>query len=70
MKKKLNVKDLSDSELNGQLDDTYKELREQRFQYAMTKTVENPSIFRELKRKIAMLQTVRRERELQAANQK
>lgn len=67
MKKKLNIKDLSDSEIQTQLDEAYKELREQRFQYAMAKSVENPSIFKVLKRKIAVFKTAQRERELTAS---
>lgn len=69
MSKKLNIKDLSDAEIDSQLEETYRELREQRFQLAVAKTVENPSVFKTLRRKIAALKTVQHERKLKPASE-
>jgi large subunit ribosomal protein L29 len=65
--KKVNTKDLKDSDILAQVNEARKELREQRFQYAVTRSFEsNPKIIRNLKRKIARLLTEQREREIKA----
>ncbi len=67
MKKKANIKDLKDNEILTQVNETSKELRELRFNYAITRSFEsNPKIIRTLKRKIAKLLTEKREREIKA----
>jgi len=62
MKKKINVHELSDSEIDTQLEDSYKQLRESRFQIAVTRALENTKVMRDLRKKIALLHTVKNER--------
>lgn len=67
MKKKVILKDLKDTDILTQVNDARKELRELRFNYAITRSFEsNPKIVRNLKRKIAKLLTEKREREIKA----
>lgn len=63
MKKKL--KDIKDTEIIGQLVEARKELRSQRFQFAVARSLENPKSIRNLKKKIARLLTLKREREIE-----
>lgn len=65
MKRKKDWKDISDSEILEQLKEARKDLRQLRFDYAVNKTLQNPSQIRNLKKKIARLLTLKRERELQ-----
>lgn len=60
--KKGSLKDLKDTEIVVQLKDARKELREQRFQFAVAKSLENPRRIRTLKKKIAKLLTIQNER--------
>jgi large subunit ribosomal protein L29 len=64
---KLKVADLKDSEIAEQLNEASKQIREQRFQYAIARSLENPKIIRDLKKKVARLKTVQRERVLAKA---
>ena len=64
---KLKVADLKDSEITEQLNEASKQIREQRFQYAIARSLENPKIIRDLKKKVARLKTVQRERVLAQA---
>jgi large subunit ribosomal protein L29 len=61
---KMKLKELQDNEIIQQLDESRKLLRENRFQYAVTRSLENPKIINNLKKKIARLLTIQREREL------
>ena len=62
MKSKL--KDLKDSEIKNEIIKASKEVRNFRFQYATARSLENPKIIRNLKKKIARHLTISREREL------
>ncbi|MCB1140621.1 MAG: 50S ribosomal protein L29 [Leptospiraceae bacterium] len=62
MKAKLH--DLKDNEIIEQLNESRKQLRENRFQYAIARSLENPKVIRNLKKKIARLLTIQREREI------
>ena len=64
---KVKLSDLKDSEISQQLVEATKQIRENRFQYAIARTLENPKIIRDLKKKIARLKTIQRERELSKA---
>jgi large subunit ribosomal protein L29 len=64
---KLKVSDLKDSEIIEQLNEASKQIREQRFQFAIARSLENPKIIRDLKKKVARLKTVQRERVLAKA---
>jgi large subunit ribosomal protein L29 len=69
--KKLKIKELKDAEILAQVNDARKELREARFQYAVSRTLEpNPKVIRNLKRKIARLLTEKREREINSTKAK
>ena len=59
--------DMTDEELNTQLDNARKELRELRFSYAVARSLQNPSRIGQLKRNIARILTVKREKEIKAA---
>ena len=60
------LRELSDDELNEQLDDAREELFNLRFQ-AVTGQLDNPRRVAEVKRGIARVMTVQREREIAAA---
>ena len=62
MKAKLH--DLKDNEILEQLENAKKELREHRFQYAIARSLENPKVISNLKKKVARLLTIQREREI------
>ena len=57
------MRDMTDTELNGELDKMKKELFNLRFQH-VTGQLENPVKMRELKKDIARVKTILREREL------
>jgi len=61
---KMKLSELKDAEISQQLSEASKQIRETRFQFAITRSLENPKIIRELKKKIARLKTIQREREL------
>ncbi len=61
---KVKISELKDAEINEQLLEASKQVREQRFQYAIARSLENPKVIRDLKKKIARLKTIQREREL------
>jgi large subunit ribosomal protein L29 len=58
-------KDMSDTEIKTQLEEARKNLRQLRFDYAVTRSLQNPREIRNLRKKIARLLTLKRERELQ-----
>ena len=57
------IKDLTNEELNQELEDLKKELFNLRFQHA-TNQLDNPRVITEVKRTIARVKTILREREL------
>lgn len=57
------LRDLTDAELNKKLDDSKDELFKLRFQMA-TGQLDNPMKLKEVRRKIAKVKTIIREREL------
>lgn len=64
---KLKIKDIKDVEIVTQLAEARKELRTHRFQYVVARSLENPMVIRNLRKKVARLLTVKREREIAAA---
>jgi large subunit ribosomal protein L29 len=64
---KLKISDLKDSEIIEHLNDATKQIREQRFQFAIARSLENPKIIRDLKKKVARLKTLQKERQLAGA---
>ncbi len=62
MKSKL--RELKDNDIKTEIAKARKEIRNFRFQYATARSLENPKIIRNLKKKIARLLTITREREL------
>ncbi len=60
------IRDMSDAELDGKLKDLKEELFNLRFQ-AATGQLENPMRIPEVRKDIARIKTIARERELQAA---
>lgn len=65
MKRKKDWKDISDTEILEQIKEARKNLRQLRFDFAVNKTLQSSSEIRNLKKKIARLLTLKRERELQ-----
>ena len=57
------IRDLTDMELNQKLDELKAELFNLRFQHA-TNQLDNPKVITEVKRTIAKIKTILREREL------
>ena len=57
------IRDLTDMELNQKLDELKAELFNLRFQHA-TNQLDNPRVITEVKRTIAQIKTILREREL------
>ncbi|HEV8633287.1 MAG TPA: 50S ribosomal protein L29 [Chloroflexota bacterium] len=57
------VRQLGDAELITRLDETYEELRNLRFQHA-TRQLQNTARFGQLRRDVARIKTIMREREL------
>jgi large subunit ribosomal protein L29 len=64
--KKTSLKDLKDTDIASQLAQASKELREHRFQFAVTRSLENPMIIRNLRKKVARLLTIQNERKKKA----
>lgn len=64
---KLKQKDLKDTDITTQLNEARKEIRGYRFQYVMARSLENPMIIRNLRKKVARLLTEKRERQIAAA---
>lgn len=62
--------ELSNEELGQQIEQSRSELRELRFSYAIARTVQDPARFRTLKRNIAKILTVQKERQLGIATMK
>ncbi|MCB1174399.1 MAG: 50S ribosomal protein L29 [Leptospiraceae bacterium] len=59
--------EMTEKELDKQLESFRKELRELRFTYAVTRSLQNSARPRLVKRSIARILTIKRERELKAA---
>jgi len=66
MAKKQKMSERSTDELKSQLDVARREVREARFQYGLTRTVENPGRLRTAKRDIARVLTILHERSKKA----
>ena len=64
---KSKISELKDSEIIEQLNDAAKQIREQRFQFAIARSLENPKVIRDLKKKVARLKTIQRERQIAGA---
>lgn len=64
--KKIKLQELKDSEILEQLEEARKVLRNSRFQYGVARSLENPKIISNMKKKIAKLLTIQRERQLKA----
>lgn len=62
--KKLKIKELKDAEIDKEIDTTKEEIRKLRFQYAVSRSLENPKAIQNAKKKVARLLTIKREREL------
>ena len=65
MKVTKEIKELSEAELNNRETELKQELFNLRFQLAVNR-LENPMRIKAVKREIAVIKTIRRERELQA----
>lgn len=63
----VNYSEMTDKELDKQLDNSRNELRELRFTFAVVKSLQNPSRAGQLKRNIARILTLKRQREITAA---
>ena len=68
MSKVTELREMSDEQLGAELNETRKRLFELRFQ-AATERLDAPSELRKLRKTIARIHTVQRERELQAPAQ-
>ncbi|XDD50871.1 50S ribosomal protein L29 [Leptospira sp. WS92.C1] len=64
--KKIKLQELKDSEILEHLEEARKVLRNSRFQYGVARSLENPKIIHNTKKKIAKLLTIQRERQLKA----
>ncbi len=62
MKNRLKTSELTGKELDTQVEDTYRELREYRFRSSTVASIENPKIFRKLRKRLAVLLTERSKR--------
>jgi large subunit ribosomal protein L29 len=62
VKTKVKFRDLSTSDLQNQLESLRKELREARFEYGITRTIQNPARVRKVKKDIARILTILHER--------
>ena len=67
--KKLKIRELKPEDIDSEVQNTKEEIRKMRFQYAVSRSLENTKSIRNAKKKIARLLTVKREREL-GINQK
>jgi large subunit ribosomal protein L29 len=61
---KAKLSDLQNNEIQTQLNDSLKIIREERFQFSLARSLENPRKIRNLKKKVAQLKTILREREI------
>jgi large subunit ribosomal protein L29 len=61
---KTKISELKDSDILDQLNEASKQIREHRFQFAIARSLENPKVIRDLKKKVARLKTVQRERQI------
>lgn len=57
------IRDLKDSELKSELANAREEIRKARFQFTTARSLENPKLIREQKKKIARILTIQKERE-------
>lgn len=64
--KKQKLSELKDNEVVSQLQEARKDLRQLRFDFAITRSFKNPKEINSLKKKIARLLTVQRERQIKA----
>ncbi|MDZ4727026.1 MAG: 50S ribosomal protein L29 [Leptospira sp.] len=62
-----NFKSLSADELKKEIQSSSEEVRKARFQYGVTRSLENPRVIRNHKKRIAQALTIIREKELTAA---
>ncbi|EQA44556.1 ribosomal protein L29 [Leptospira broomii serovar Hurstbridge str. 5399] len=64
--KKVKLHELKDVEILAQIEDARKVIRTARFQYGVARSLENPKVIANAKKKIARLLTIKRERALAA----
>ena len=64
------IKEMSDKELDSYLEEARRELLTLRSNYAVTRSLQKPSRVRQLKRNVARVLTVQRERELLSVKNK
>ncbi|EPG64138.1 50S ribosomal protein L29 [Leptospira wolffii] len=64
--KKIKLAELKDAEILAQLEDARKVIRTARFQYGVSRSLENPKVIANAKKKIARLLTIQKNRELAA----
>lgn len=62
--------EMTDEELRTKIEENRSELRELRFTFAVARSVQSPARFKQLKREVARMETVLRERELGVSSQK
>ncbi len=62
--KKIKLSELKDAEILAQLEDARKVIRTARFQYGVARSLENPKVITNAKKKIARLLTIQRNRQL------
>ena len=62
--KKLKIKEMKDAEIDVEIERTKEEIRNMRFQYAVSRSLENPKAINNAKKKVARLLTIKRERVL------
>jgi large subunit ribosomal protein L29 len=61
---------MTEDEIKSKIEENRSELRELRFAFAVARSVQDPAKFKKLKRDVARMQTVLRERELGISSQK
>ncbi|MBE7411950.1 MAG: 50S ribosomal protein L29 [Leptospiraceae bacterium] len=61
---KTKLREMKDNDIKTEILKARKEVKNFRFQYVTARSLENPKIIRNLKKKIARLLTIAREREL------
>ncbi|MDX1960313.1 MAG: 50S ribosomal protein L29 [Leptospiraceae bacterium] len=64
---KAKLSDLQSNEIQSQLNESLKLIREERFQYSVARSLENPRKIRNLRKKVAQLKTLLRAREIASA---
>ncbi|TGK22293.1 50S ribosomal protein L29 [Leptospira fluminis] len=64
--KKIKLHELKDVEILAQIEDARKVIRNARFQYGVARSLENPKVIANAKKKIARLLTIQKERQLAA----